>query len=149
MAQALRGLEVTITIQVENVLRQGIFKNLTKFSVNNRDQLVERELIGHDVPEVDVIHNGWDLSWMNQVEDSTGLDLCQRLIELQTLRRALPSCTVKALYDFRDVSIPNRLVTYKVGALINNEEGFESRSDYLTQSWSAKATSRGVQILPA
>lgn len=149
MAQAVRGVEITITIQVANVLRQGIFRNLTKCSVNNRDQLVERELLGRDVPEVDYIHNGWDITCTNQVEDSTGTDLCDELVSLQEQRRPLPPCTVKMLYDFRDPTIPNRLVTYTVGALMNSEEAFDDRASYVTQTWTFKATSRKTQILPA
>jgi hypothetical protein len=149
MAEAIRGADITITINVAGVFQQGIFRNLTRFTINNRDALVERELLGHDTPEIDYIHNGYDLAWTNQVEDATGINLMETLVDLYTRRQPLPAITISVKYDFRDNAIPNRVVTYAVQAMRNTEEGFENRPDYVTMGWEAKAKNRTVAILPA
>lgn len=142
MADRLRGKETDIRVAVDGVLRTALFKNTTEWEVTPRDELPETELIGQDETALDYIHNGWDLTWTNHVEDSDGIAFMDELVELQRQRVALPRVTITFLFRFRDESIPDKQVVYRNCRIKQDREGAASRTEFLETSYSAKAGRR-------
>lgn len=149
MAARIRGLDITVKVAVAGVLRHGLFKNVTTFTRNNRQDLPETELLGQQETELDFIHNGYDLQWTAQQEDADAMDFVDTLVQLQIDRSPIPPITISAEYRYRDPGIQDRLVVYRDCKMKEDSESFARRSDFVENTFSAKAKRRTVMALPA
>jgi hypothetical protein len=149
MSLRLRGIEVTVRVLVEGVLRQGLFRHLTQFTRNNREDIPETELLGQQETELDFIHSGFDLSWSCQIEDADNLAFVDELIAIQRDKQPLPPITIQVEYRFRDPRILPRMAIYRGVVMKEDSESFSSRTDYIECQYSAKAKRRTVMQLTA
>jgi hypothetical protein len=147
MAERIRGREVSVKVSVDGRLRFGLFRHITTFTRNNKDEIVETPLLGQDVDALDYIHNGFDLSWTSQIEDAENLDFVDELITLQREGRPLPQITISVEYRFRDPAVQDRMVVYRGVKMKEDSEGFSNRTAYVECQYSAKATKRSVIAL--
>lgn len=144
MADRIRGREVTVRVSVEGRLRFGLFRHITSFTRNNRDDIPETPLLGKDVDSLDYIHNGFDLQWSCHVEDADNLEFVDELINIQREGLPLPPITIQVEYKFRDPAIQDKMVTYRGVKMKEDSESFQNRADYVEVSYSAKAERRSI-----
>ena len=138
----IRGKEVSLQFSVDSVLYDAFL--VTNFRVTERADLPEVDLIGSATTDIDYVHNGYDLSWTSLEADHQILDLLEDITSRD--RRGLPHPDVKVtvFYSYREPTAQGRVVTYHDMRMMQNDHGFEGRTEYVSSDFSAKAKRRSV-----
>ncbi len=139
----IRGQEVTIKVAVDGEPQKGTWAKVKDFTVTPRTEIVEEEYLGELLTDLDKIHNGFDLSFSVDMQDSALIDFLSQEISGDANQDALRSVTITVLYAFRDGSAPVG-ETYFDAVLKVADQSFGGRQEYVSYSIEGKAKRRAV-----
>lgn len=106
---AIRGREATLSISVGT----RRFTLLTKsFRENFEFELVKDRYIGERTSRPNPNFDGVMISWENDEDDASALELAQTLMDAEEAGLEPPKATVTATYKYRKAGVGRRIVTY-------------------------------------
>jgi hypothetical protein len=144
MASPTRGQEVTIRLARGGDPVGGSMLLVQNFTATPQQELPELEYLGETESDYDFQHNGFQLQWEIHQSDPTSIDLLEDVITDEREHRSQEPITLTVIYEFRDPSIPGRVVSYFAGKIMQGDEGFKGRKDHNSVQYTAKFRRRIV-----
>jgi hypothetical protein len=139
MADRIRGQETSLQVVFNNVLQAGSFAKVENFKWNPRQDLLDADFIGETESEPDLMHHGYDMSFVIHEKDNGAVDAV--LVPLvNALAAGLPLPTVNLVFikKYRDPSIPVKTLVFQNVKLKLDSQESGGRKDYIKSTFSAK-----------
>lgn len=139
MSDRSRGQETTLNVIVDGQLQAGSFAKVENFKWNPRQDLTDSDFIGETESEPDIMHHGYDMSFMIHEKDNSAVEnVLMAVVAALTSGGTLPKINLVFIKKYRDPSIhPKTLVFQNVRLKFDSQEA-GGRKDYIKTSFSAK-----------
>jgi hypothetical protein len=139
MSDRIRGQETTLQVIVDGDLKSGSFSKVENFKWNPREDLSDNDFIGETESEPDIMHHGYDMSFMiHEMENSAVEQVHQLMVDALTAGVPLPKVNLVFIKRYRDPSIPVKTLIFQNVRLKMDSQEAGSRKDYLKSSFSGK-----------
>lgn len=135
----IRGQETTLQVAVGNVIQDGSFAKVENFKWNPRQDLSDSDFIGETESEPDLMHHGYDMSFMIHEKDNNAVDnVLQGVVDALTAGLPMPPVTLTFTKRYRDPSVPTKTLVFQNVKLKLDSQEASSRKDYVKTSFSGK-----------
>ena len=142
MSLKMRGQEVTIRVAVDGVIQTGSMFKATDWTATPRTDLKEDDYMGEQETDLDIQHNGWDMSFSVDTIDDAALNLIDLIIANEQQHIAHPDITFTVIYTFREPGTRGKIYIYHQVYMKADEEGAAGRKDKHKVKFSCKAKKR-------
>jgi hypothetical protein len=139
MPGRIRGQETTLGVVINDVLQFGSFTKIESWSVTPRTDLTESDFIGETESEPDVMHHGFDFTFVTHEMENAPVSYVKTLVAANATGQPMPNVRVVIVKKYRDPSIPSVTMTLS-GSLRLKLDKHESsdRKGYIKNTWSGK-----------
>ncbi len=143
MSLKMRGQEITLRFAMgDRGVRNGSMLKVTDWMVTPRTDLTEDDYIGEDQSDIDIQHNGFDMTFTVHTTDAESLDVMDEVIDAEENRQSHPQVTITATYNFREPGSRARMYVYHNVFVKADDEGSGGRKEKHRVKFSCKAKRR-------